>query len=73
LLVISDNGVGMPGEYNNKKSGSLGLSLMKGLSEDLDGNFSIENNNGTIITISFVHEIGVKKLDTFAASFISNN
>jgi two-component system, sensor histidine kinase PdtaS len=71
LLNISDNGVGIPKDSKNK--GSLGMSLMKGLSEDLDGNFSIENNNGTIIKISFVHDKGVKKPSTLAASFVSNN
>jgi two-component sensor histidine kinase len=54
LLTISDNGIGIPLHVNNKKPGSLGMSLIAGLSEDLDGNFSIENNNGTIIKISFV-------------------
>jgi hypothetical protein len=46
---------------------------MTGLSEDLDGNFSIENKNGTTIKISFVHDKGVKKPSTLAASFVSNN
>ena len=39
LLTISDNGIGMPAHIKNKKSGSLGMSLMAGLSEDLDGAF----------------------------------
>jgi two-component sensor histidine kinase len=73
LLVISDNGIGMPSNFTGKKPGSLGMSLMTGLSEDLDGNFSIENKNGTTIKISFVHDKGVKKPSTLAASFVSNN
>ena len=73
LLTISDNGIGMPGHIKNKKSGSLGMSLMAGLSEDLDGTFSIENNNGTLIKISFVHDISVKRPDTLAASLVTNN
>ena len=59
-LVVSDNGIGMPAGFNNDKTGSLGMSLMEGLSEDLNGNFSIENNNGTTIKISFVNRISVK-------------
>ena len=51
----------MPAHVKDKKTGSLGMSLMAGLSEDLDGKFSIENNNGTTIKISFVHDLGVKK------------
>jgi two-component sensor histidine kinase len=73
LLSISDNGIGMPPGFNNKKPGSLGMSLMAGLSEDLDGHFAIENNNGTTINISFVHDLSVKRHDTMAASFVSNN
>jgi two-component sensor histidine kinase len=71
LLSISDNGVGMPATI--KKTGSLGMSLIKGLSEDLDGNLSIENNNGTTIKILFVHETGVKSPGMSTASFVSNN
>ncbi|HKO80067.1 MAG TPA: sensor histidine kinase, partial [Chitinophagaceae bacterium] len=73
LLSIADNGVGMPSHYNNKKPGSLGMSLIAGLSEDLDGHFSIENNNGTILKISFVHDPGVKRPEIPAASFVTNN
>lgn len=58
LLSISDNGIGMPANLNTKKPGSLGLSLMAGLTGDLEGNFTIENNNGTTIHISFVHNPG---------------
>ena len=73
LLSISDNGVGMPSELTNKKSDSLGMNLMAGLSEDLDGSFSIENNNGTTIKISFVYDPGVKRPHALAPSFVSNN
>ena len=71
FLRVSDNGVGLPANY--KKSGSLGMSLMKGLSEDLDGSFSIENHNGTTIKISFAYDKGFKKPGTFASSFSLNN
>jgi two-component sensor histidine kinase len=73
LLSISDNGSGMPAQSDNKKAGSLGMSLMAGLSEDLDGNFSIENNNGTLIKISFVHDVNIKRPDTLVGSFVTNN
>jgi two-component sensor histidine kinase len=65
LLIISDDGVGMPSTI--KKSGSLGMSLMKGLSEDLDGNLSVETNNGTTIKISFVQDQGLRNRDSLAA------
>lgn len=56
LLTIADNGIGIPQASINRKEGSLGMSLMKGLSEDLDGSLEIENNKGTVIRVSFVHE-----------------
>jgi hypothetical protein len=47
--------------------------LMKGLSEDLDGNISIENNNGTTIKISFVHDLTIKRPEILASSPVMNN
>jgi two-component sensor histidine kinase len=73
LLTIADNGIGMPAHFNNKRPGSLGMSLMAGLSEDLDGKFTVENNNGTILKISFKHEPGVRRPGRLAASFASSN
>lgn len=71
LLSISDNGIGIHDDFN--KIDSLGMSLMKGLSEDLDGDFSIENNNGTVIKISFVHDPGMKNRNSLAEALISSN
>ncbi|HEU5167889.1 MAG TPA: sensor histidine kinase [Chitinophagaceae bacterium] len=71
LLSIADNGVGISADL--KKTGSLGMSLMKGLSEDLDGNFSIENNSGTSIKILFIYEYSVRKQGLLAESFVTNN
>jgi len=52
-LQIADNGIGInPGiEHDNSKS--LGFNLMKGLSEDINGNIRFEADHGTIITIVF--------------------
>jgi two-component sensor histidine kinase len=73
LLEISDNGIGMPLHVNNKKPGSLGMSLMSGLSEDLDGSFAIENKNGTTIKVSFVHDLTVKPPDLVTSKFVTLN
>lgn len=73
LLSIAENGVGMPSHFNNKKPGSLGMTLMAGLSEDLDGKFTIENNNGTVIKISIVHDLTIKRPSIASASFLSSN
>ena len=53
LLQISDNGIGFPDNVNLSKPESLGLSLMKGLSEEIEGSFSIESDHGTTIKIYF--------------------
>jgi hypothetical protein len=36
--------------------------LMRGLSQDLDGDFSIESNNGTAIKISFVYDHSTRQI-----------
>jgi two-component system, sensor histidine kinase PdtaS len=53
LLTITDDGVGIPFLVDYNRPGSLGMSLMAGLSEDMDGTFTIENNHGTVINITF--------------------
>jgi two-component sensor histidine kinase/tetratricopeptide (TPR) repeat protein len=52
-LHIADNGIGLPADFGNTKSSSLGVKLMKGLTEDIGGRFAIENDNGTSITVQF--------------------
>ncbi|HJT74732.1 MAG TPA: sensor histidine kinase, partial [Chitinophaga sp.] len=55
LLSISDNGVGFDEETDITERDSLGMSLMQGLSLQLDGTFSIRNNHpGVIITVRFL-------------------
>ncbi|WP_080054485.1 tetratricopeptide repeat-containing sensor histidine kinase [Spirosoma aerolatum] len=56
VITITDNGIGLPATIDSQQHDSLGLSLMRGLSDDIDGQFSITNNNGTLITIHFVYE-----------------
>src|SRR5690606_16875972 len=53
LLNISDNGTGLPPDGEASKRGSLGFSLMRGLTKQLDGIFNIESNNGLHISIRF--------------------
>jgi len=52
-LRIADNGIGLPADFRNSRIGSLGIKLMKGLTEDIGGHFVIENDNGTSITVQF--------------------
>ena len=51
ILEIADNGIGLPEKFDAGNNQSLGLRLMKGLSEDLSARFSIENRKGTRIII----------------------
>ena len=71
LLSISDNGIGISSYHKNKKNGSLGMSLIAGLSEDLDGTFSIESNNGTTLKIAFAHDQSVKRPRMTTIPFVS--
>ena len=52
-LELADNGIGMPHVDPRNEPESLGLRLMKGLSEDIDAAISFEVDNGTRITIVF--------------------
>ena len=52
-LELADNGIGMPLNTNETESNSLGLQLIKGLSEDIEGDISFDVTKGTRITIIF--------------------
>lgn len=56
-LIIADNGVGLPPDFDVNKSNSLGMSLMKGLSKQLNGRFELRNENGLTIHIAFANEV----------------
>lgn len=53
LLNISDNGVGLPVDFDVMEHNSLGLELVRGLAKQLKGRFNMVNNNGLHITIRF--------------------
>ncbi|MHC0445399.1 sensor histidine kinase [Flavobacterium sp. 3-218] len=61
LLTIADNGVGFDANISSKKINSFGLSLIRGLSDDLEASFSMENNNGTILKIEFSKEFPINE------------
>jgi two-component sensor histidine kinase len=52
-LVIADNGVGIDLGLLNTPLHSLGITLIKGLTEDIMGSLQFESNNGTCVTLSF--------------------
>ena len=53
LLCIADNGVGLPDGFDPYNTSSLGMSLMQGLSQQLEGDFSLENENGLRVCVTF--------------------
>jgi two-component sensor histidine kinase/tetratricopeptide (TPR) repeat protein len=55
-LTIADNGIGLGPDFNISKSGSLGLTLIQGLCDDIGGRLRIGGNNGTVISIDFQYD-----------------
>jgi len=53
VLIIQDNGIGLPDDFDPYDSPSLGIKLMHGLSDDIKGKFQISSENGTKITLEF--------------------
>jgi two-component sensor histidine kinase/TPR repeat protein len=51
MLTITDNGDGLPAGFDIDTSKSLGMSLMKGLSRQLHGDFSLTNSNGLTLKL----------------------
>jgi two-component sensor histidine kinase/tetratricopeptide (TPR) repeat protein len=52
-LQIRDNGPGLPAGFDVFETNSLGMSLMYGLSQQLEGEFQLDNDGGLTITVSF--------------------
>ena len=52
-LIISDNGIGLPENININKIKTLGILLVKSLTEQIDGKISIQRKNGTQFKITF--------------------
>jgi two-component sensor histidine kinase len=52
-LIVSDNGVGMPGDVDWGNAKSFGLDLVCALVDQLDGQMEIRGVNGTDVRIRF--------------------
>jgi two-component sensor histidine kinase len=67
-LTINDNGIGLPSNADLFNSASMGMRLMKGLSDDIEGKFTINNHINTEIIIEFIYNPeranGVSKPET---------
>lgn len=53
-LIIHDNGIGLPPDFDPYDSPSLGIKLMYGLAADINGKFIITNNKGTKVNLTFI-------------------
>lgn len=51
FLQIKDNGIGI--QQNNENSSSLGMEIIKGLVEQLDGSYTYQSGAGTTFELSF--------------------
>jgi PAS domain S-box-containing protein len=53
VLVVGDNGVGLPPELDPRRSDSLGLQLVDDLTQQLRGIVAVNRDGGTTFTITF--------------------
>ena len=56
-FVLMDNGVGVPDTIDYKNTESLGMQIITNLTEQIDGNIELNNENGTTFKISFKETI----------------
>ena len=52
-LRIEDNGIGLPKDFDMMKTDTLGLQLVSTLVEQLDGEITVRNHQGTKYLITF--------------------
>jgi PAS domain S-box-containing protein len=52
-LIVADNGVGLPQDLDLQNSSSLGLRLVRILSEQLEGDIEFHSENGTEFRMTF--------------------
>ncbi|MEX2634087.1 MAG: sensor histidine kinase [Balneolales bacterium] len=52
-MIIKDNGIGLPQNFDIKSSKGFGINLVTMLSEQMSGSYTITNNNGTESVFKF--------------------
>ncbi|MBP0904313.1 histidine kinase dimerization/phosphoacceptor domain -containing protein [Mariniflexile gromovii] len=63
LLEVIDEGVGFPDNFDPYKTNSLGISLIKGLTQQLKGIFSIISEKGVKLSIRFPYDLDKLKIN----------
>ncbi|MEH2193478.1 MAG: PAS domain-containing protein [Nostoc sp.] len=54
-LIIRDNGIGLPANFDSKKAKTLGITLVQGLVKQLRGKLEIASHQGTQFKITFTN------------------
>jgi two-component sensor histidine kinase len=54
-LVVKDNGIGLPADIDLRETKSLGLQLVRLLTQQIKGTIKINRSKGTTVTITFPH------------------
>lgn len=54
ILIVSDNGIGVPEDVDVENPETLGLQLVSALVDQLDGKLELKRTNGTEFSMSFV-------------------
>ena len=62
-LLYSDNGPGLPADFDLTRASTLGIQLINDLSRQVGGNVKYETNNGAVFTINFTNRAMRKKED----------
>lgn len=52
-LIVRDNGIGLPQDFNLQQTKTLGISLIQGLVKQLRGTLAISGQPGTTVKITF--------------------
>jgi PAS domain S-box-containing protein len=53
-LIVQDNGIGLPAEFDSKKAKTLGITLVQGLVKQLRGKLEVQSQAGTEFKISCI-------------------
>ena len=56
-IMVKDNGKGLPPDFDPDNSASLGVYLMRSLTDQLDGGFTMTNDDGATVTIIFSPDV----------------
>jgi len=52
-LTVADDGVGLASDHDSRVRPGMGLSLIRSLSQQIDGSFTMQSGNGTVCSVDF--------------------